>query len=261
MVKLFNTIRKQLVSENSSTHRTRNYLKYAIGEIILVVIGILIALQINNWNERRKDNIKENHIVKSLYDEFIKNSQYLNERIISLSFNEQNSRHLLTYCNENQTNISADSLLTLIVDALIGPGYSPKVSTFKRILNNDEFNMIRSDSLKELLNHYSSVLELTFLTNKMLFDDEEIIHAYSNDKFGGIAFGKKINDAQVPKPLFNGIMVKQPTFDPNDIVGDPVFESIVTKRLLYYGFTLNRLYELKVLNGDIIDFIDKHYRF
>jgi Family of unknown function (DUF6090) len=54
MAKLFNKIRKQLVSEKPSTTRTTNYIKYAIGEIILVVIGILIALSINNWNEQRK---------------------------------------------------------------------------------------------------------------------------------------------------------------------------------------------------------------
>jgi len=61
-------------------NNTGKYLKYAIGEIILVVIGILIALQINNWNEQRKDQIKENIIVKSLYDEFVDNYAYINER-------------------------------------------------------------------------------------------------------------------------------------------------------------------------------------
>ena len=257
MIKFFRTIRKNLLEEG----KTKRYFKYAIGEIVLVVIGILIALQINNWNEQRKERIKENIIVKSLYDEFIANSQYLGERINSISSNEKNSQHLLIFCNENQINISADSLLTLIVHACIGPGYSPKVSTFKRILNNEEFNLIRNDSLKALLNQYSSVLELTFLTNKWLFDNEEIIQAYSNDKFGGIAYGKKINEAQLSKSLFEGITVKKPTFSPNDIVGDPVFESILTIRLLYYGWTINRLNELQEHNKNIRDFIDRHYKF
>ena len=50
MIKFFRKIRQNLLSEG----KTKKYLKYAIGEIILVVIGILIALQINNWNEQRK---------------------------------------------------------------------------------------------------------------------------------------------------------------------------------------------------------------
>ena len=51
MAKLFNKIRKTLLAEGKTT----NYLKYAIGEIVLVVIGILIALSVNNWNQENKD--------------------------------------------------------------------------------------------------------------------------------------------------------------------------------------------------------------
>ncbi|MBT8267457.1 MAG: hypothetical protein KJO41_11970 [Bacteroidia bacterium] len=50
MIKFFRKIRQRLVTEN----KFNKYLLYAIGEIILVVIGILIALQINNWNEHQK---------------------------------------------------------------------------------------------------------------------------------------------------------------------------------------------------------------
>ena len=55
MIKLFRNIRQTLIMEN----KTSKYLKYAIGEIVLVMIGILLALQINNWNETRKDRVFE----------------------------------------------------------------------------------------------------------------------------------------------------------------------------------------------------------
>lgn len=55
MIKFFRKIRQNLLSEG----KTGKYLKYASGEIVLVVIGILIALQINNWNEQSNENIKE----------------------------------------------------------------------------------------------------------------------------------------------------------------------------------------------------------
>ena len=59
MIKFFRNIRQNLIMENKSS----KYLKYAFGEIILVVIGILIALQINNWNENRKNQLFEHEIL------------------------------------------------------------------------------------------------------------------------------------------------------------------------------------------------------
>ena len=61
------------------------YLKYAIGEIILVVIGILIALSINNWNEARKEKFNEAKILKTLNEEFLENKITLDSTLILLS--------------------------------------------------------------------------------------------------------------------------------------------------------------------------------
>ncbi|WP_431135570.1 DUF6090 family protein [Psychroserpens mesophilus] len=62
MIKFFRRIRQNFISEG----KTAKYVKYAIGEIVLVVIGILIALQINNWNEARKTNNQLHGYLKSI---------------------------------------------------------------------------------------------------------------------------------------------------------------------------------------------------
>lgn len=59
MIKFFRKIRQKLLAENNFS----KYLMYAVGEIILVVIGILIALQINTWNEYKKDRVEEKDIL------------------------------------------------------------------------------------------------------------------------------------------------------------------------------------------------------
>ena len=62
MIKFFRKIRQNLINEGKTTR----YFKYAIGEIVLVVIGILIALQINNWNEARKATTQEITLLKNI---------------------------------------------------------------------------------------------------------------------------------------------------------------------------------------------------
>tara|TARA_B110000902_G_scaffold186472_2_gene211077 strand:+ start:2030 stop:2242 length:213 start_codon:yes stop_codon:yes gene_type:complete len=66
MIKLFRKIRYNLMEKN----KTGKYFKYAIGEIVLVVIGIIIALQINNWNENRTKLKEEQNIIFNLNTEF-----------------------------------------------------------------------------------------------------------------------------------------------------------------------------------------------
>ena len=70
MIKNFRKIRQKLLSEKKFS----KYLLYAVGEIILVVVGILIALSINNWNDERKDNLKGKNILQQLKTEFKRDS-------------------------------------------------------------------------------------------------------------------------------------------------------------------------------------------
>ncbi|MGB5479757.1 MAG: DUF6090 family protein, partial [Eudoraea sp.] len=76
MIHFFRRIRRKLAADNptsakaSAGMKTGKYLKYAVGEIILVVIGILIALQINNWNENRKATNEEVKILNALHSDF-----------------------------------------------------------------------------------------------------------------------------------------------------------------------------------------------
>ena len=77
MIKFFRKIRQKLLTEN----RFSKYLLYAIGEIVLVVIGILIALQINNWNETRKVNYTAKILANSLIEDLNKDLSFLTETI------------------------------------------------------------------------------------------------------------------------------------------------------------------------------------
>ena len=81
MIKFFRQIRRQLLGAGNSG----KYLKYAIGEIVLVMVGILLALQVNNWNEDRKSIIQEKGYLNTIYADLtdeIKNMDH-NRTLIS----------------------------------------------------------------------------------------------------------------------------------------------------------------------------------
>ncbi len=87
MIFLFRKLRKMLLSKNRFT----TYSLYAIGEIFLVVIGILIALQVNNWNEEQKQKHTEKFYLNSLIGDLVLDSVYLTK---SISYNQNKLEHL-----------------------------------------------------------------------------------------------------------------------------------------------------------------------
>ena len=107
MIRFFKNIRKKLASEN----KISAYLRYAIGEIVLVVIGILIALQVNNWNEARKAKNNEIELAEQLLSDAKADSVFFKSRL-----NFQLSRDSLfgALIQVSKGNL-ADSILTLKV--------------------------------------------------------------------------------------------------------------------------------------------------
>jgi len=103
MIKFFRHIRQNLIMENKSG----KYLKYAIGEIVLVVIGILIALQINNWNENRKMHLQEIKLLSDLqlelkktFDEFQVGMEFIYITIEDINRIEYYIKNGLDYSTE-----------------------------------------------------------------------------------------------------------------------------------------------------------------
>jgi hypothetical protein len=105
MLKLFRTIRYDLIDKN----KTGKYLKYAIGEILLVTIGILLALQINNWNENRKNSSEEIKILYALKDNLQANEKTINERI-EFDFDILEKGDLLLSILEDENSVYDESM-------------------------------------------------------------------------------------------------------------------------------------------------------
>ena len=158
MIKFFNKIRKQLLDENKTgkpAYRTGRYLKYAIGEIILVMIGILLALQVNNWNQSRSLAKEELQMMKSLHKEFSKNVIRFDE---AYEFHLNRKKGIETILSINARDLSMDSLKSLFRDTHRSYTFDPYQGIYNSIINSGKIELISNDSLKERISGFQDLL-------------------------------------------------------------------------------------------------------
>ena len=146
MIKFFRQIRYNLMKQN----KTSQYFKYAIGEIVLVVIGILIALSINNWNEARKSSAFEEEILTQVKANLIKDKLSLED--ISLSF--QNAILSSNKILESQWSAQdKDSLKFWLADVIMFDRFQPLTNAYE-VLKSKGLDQVKNKELRFLLGTY-----------------------------------------------------------------------------------------------------------
>ena len=154
MIKFFRKIRQNLLMEN----KTGKYFKYAIGEIILVVIGILIALQINNWNENRKNKIAEADYYCRILDDFELNEKLIDDTTKLIDIKIELCKELILDLNKIPNE--RDEILNKFVIALRQDVFVPSNIAFEDITSSGQLKLLTDLNLKNRLIQHS-----TFLNN------------------------------------------------------------------------------------------------
>ncbi len=135
MIKFFRRIRQNLLTENKFS----KYLIYAFGEIFLVVIGILIALSINNWNENEKSRDREKLLLTNLKEEFNFNLIQLNQTKNRIDNSTDQLVKLVNLFGTETDTIGIDYLNKLINDGLWAPIFGSNQDVFNSIYDNVAF--------------------------------------------------------------------------------------------------------------------------
>jgi hypothetical protein len=165
MIPFFRKIRKKMADDN----KPLKYMRYAIGEIVLVVIGILIALQINTWNEERKRRVEERDLLLELRRELDLNIKELN---IYNNSAEQNVKDLELYWSyfKKQNNApNKDSVVAFVLSLTHTKPYSLEFNTLNSVVSTSRINLINNEELRFYLNRLISATKLL-----QDFDDERI---------------------------------------------------------------------------------------
>tara|TARA_R110002073_G_scaffold335881_2_gene529328 strand:- start:71 stop:814 length:744 start_codon:yes stop_codon:yes gene_type:complete len=170
MIKFFRKIRQNMIKEN----RASKYMLYAIGEIALVMIGILLALQVNNWNENRKLNNNRQQLISSLIEDFKYNASELTQEIkFADSLKKVSDTYYKLTTNKTQL-VSVDSLRELARSFFRGHVLN---------INLTAYNNANSTGSIGLLNSKILLQELTvFIENYTTFKrlNEEGLYNFFN---------------------------------------------------------------------------------
>ena len=170
MIKFFRKIRFKLMSEN----KTSKYFKYAIGEIILVVIGILIALQVNNINSNHKIKRSADDHITILIEDLKEDQEALKELINVLKLQLKSAINVLDYYKLKRPE--NDDLLKDIGELLWELNLKSNSGGYELLTNTGEVSIL-SDESQNLINgyykHIKYIAEREFISNKFIQDKYE----------------------------------------------------------------------------------------
>ena len=152
----------------------KKYLLYGIGEILLVMVGILLALQVNNWNEYRKDRLKEQMLLRELRGEFLNNIEKIEQQNARLLENIDFHRSFIQRLT--QGNPSLEMICRFNGGGVITVGTTnPSFGVINSLLSTGDIALISNDSLRNKISNWKDVL-VDFT------EDEELHLQYFLDK-------------------------------------------------------------------------------
>ena len=239
MIKFFRKIRQRLLSDNKFS----KYLIYVVGEIILVVIGILIALQVNNLNEVRKSNLELNKINQNLIQEFESNQKALSTALLGLKWTKRGGLKILSMMGKSESELNRTNIDSLIETSLFWPTWKPTNFVLNELKSTGKLSLIKNSNIKELLFEYERQSENVNEWNRRMEKSSQDIVDYIKS-YGSL---RNVNH--------NRISINKSDLDFNNInfFNDLKFENQVDEKVLYSQFLENVYAETDKLISEILE--------
>jgi hypothetical protein len=199
MINFFRTIRKDLMEKN----KTGKYIKYAIGEIILVVIGILIALGVNNWNQEKRNQRIGDDLLVRIHRDLVKDTIEFKNVIKHNDTLRKDLKELLIGLYDGIDNMNEVKNISKTWDQMLDQAFSPNDNTYQSMLSSGTLGLIQNTELKEeILELYSDYDQTSAL---LLSISEWMIGIASkmDSETNFIKFGNAVSDIYTTQEMFN----------------------------------------------------------
>ncbi|MCA0154407.1 hypothetical protein LBV24_14345 [Winogradskyella sp. 2Y89] len=172
MIKFFRKIRYDLMKQN----KMGKYFKYAIGEIILVMIGILLALQVNNWNNNRLEAKEEKEVIEKLHADFKENKKILKQFLIGVKGSSKSQQILMNLIGASKEELYKHNLDSLLYVSFGATEMAFADNTIKNIMQSGKLNLLKNEKIADLLYQWNTLSEIR-KTRITKYD------SWSNDKY------------------------------------------------------------------------------
>ena len=193
MLTFFRKTRQTLLAPQGSSTNVRRYILYAIGEIILVMFGILLALQVNNWNENRQNRRLEKVLLKEIHEEFKYNGTEFEENIDRYDGVRNRLGLIYDALPLEEDKVSIDSLAGLFRRTNFTGNFDVSLMSISKLKNTSSFSILSNQELSNLL-----------LRFEVLAEDYEQMELEAI-KFHEEIYSPTMNK-KIPRPYHEGIL-------------------------------------------------------
>ena len=169
MLGFLRRLRRKLLDEG----HLRKYLVYAVGEIILVVLGILIALQINNWNESQKDKERARSHLMALSRDFTQMESRVSASIQVSERGRDRSKFLLHQLTGETPKSLADSTFSVMIPPLDYEVFSANTGSYGVLSASGDFELIQNDELLHELSEFFGAFEDLRVSEQLLISSQQ----------------------------------------------------------------------------------------
>ena len=212
MFRLFRQIRQRLMTDtrpekSGRKGRYSKYVFYVIGEIIIVIIGILLALQVDTWNTERENREEARVFLGRLKNEFLDNRDQMVQKINMRTLALESARELLRYVDGKTTEFSRLQVDSLLANALPVYTFDPSQGVLNQLTSTDKLTLMRSEALNDSLSVWNSMIQ-------DFKEDEDMYNSYNHNHFRPFLYEKynyrNIISARIRNKVIDPILLASP---------------------------------------------------
>ncbi|WP_235299575.1 DUF6090 family protein [Portibacter marinus] len=204
MIKFFRSIRKSLLNEN----RTGKYLKYAIGEVLLVVIGILIALQINNWNAGQQQSKKNTKLLRNLVSDIKKDIDGFTKVDSVYAIYESNAEKGLHLFYKANTVKDIDSVMQLSQTSWNELFFTSR--TYDEMVNSGSMYTLDNEELQQRISAYYTSIYANQRYIREVNTSQRELFVQSKDMYPVFQLLSEFNDPNIGLKLLDTTWINNP---------------------------------------------------